>query len=367
MINYDNIIENDFEKEIYEEKKKEILKYLRIKKEMDFWDIVNTIGGSERRMIRLLDEMIRNNYINFNNGYFKILGDYNFSNLNCNCKKCKGTGVDINDLLEIKRDFTEIYNNKPKPTLLFDQRPVTINTSLRRVGLLEKNYDINENTKILFLGDDDITSIALALTKKCEIYVCDIDKRLLDYIEFVSKERNLNIKCFEFNVMNKVENQYKNFFDILVTDPTPEKNPFILFMNSAIKFTKKNGIIYTSIYSTAMKKTLELQKVITEMNLYISEMIKGFTLYKSLEELYTINDKKLFEKYNVKFDDETICFTETMFRCEKTPDTNIIENNIELKDILGKATKRVIKDKNKEVANSTEYLEKIREDIIKEI
>lgn len=361
-----NVIENDFEEEIYNDYENKIIKYLKEYGETTFWDIIKNVGGSERRMIRLLNEMVSVGEISFNNSKFYLKNEKNFIS-NCLCKECNGKRVNIDAFENIMETLKTIWQNKPKATFYFDQRPVTLKTTLRRVAYLMSNEDI-KNKKIIMLGDDDLTSIALALLKlDCEVVAVDADERLIQYINEVAKKYNLNLKGIVYNALNDTSEELKGKFDVLMTDPTPEKIPFTLFMNRAIELTKGEGsIIYTSIYSSAMKKTLDLQKIITDMNLYITDIIPRFTEYQSILELYTENDLKLFKKYGVTFNEDSICFTESLFRMEVTNETKKIKFKYKGSDIFGKATKRTIKDSKNDVQadkKDSEYLKKVQESL----
>lgn len=366
-MNLDKVIENDIEYDIYNNKIQEIKEYLNVFGPKTFWEIERAVGASERRTVRLLKEMENDNIIKFD----KLSSCFYLDKLNMPkhdnyiCESCNGKIVKLEKLRNVKKQLLEIWKNKPKPTLLFDQRPVTMDTSLRRVAyMLSKNDIYGKN--IVFLGDDDLTSICLALAyKNVNITVLDADKRLIDYINKIAKRNRLNIKALEYNVMDGVEKKLIGKFDTLMTDPTPEKIPFTIFTNSAIDLLKQDGILYVSIYSTAMSKNMDLQRVITDMNLYITDMIPGFTEYQAIEELYRESDKKLFEEYNVKFDENSICFTETLFRLIKNKDTHKLEIEYTAHDMMGKATKRVLKDKKKEVADESKYLDEVRHNIEK--
>lgn len=366
MINLNNVIENDIEYEIYKSKINEIEKYLKTFGKTGFWDIIKNVGGSERRMLRLINEMEKEGIISFDkkSSSFYLTGDDKKKHDSYKCHKCNGSCIEIDKFSRLDNILDEIWENKPLPTLLFDQRPVTRNTSLKRVAyLLTKNDVYNKN--IVFLGDDDLTSICLGLINKdCNITVLDADKRLINYINKVAKEKKLKIKAYEYNVMDEVPKEFLKKFDTLMTDPTPEKIPFTIFTNSAIDLTKDDGIIYTSIYSTAMSKNLDLQKTITDMNLYITEMIPCFTHYQYIYKLYRDSDIDLINKYNIKFDDDSICFTETLFRLEKTGKTKKIIIKYSGKDLMGKATKRAVSNPEEEVAKEDDYINELRELII---
>lgn len=352
-INYSEIIENDFELPLYKKKHDEVLEYLKTFSFSDFFTIVNNVGGSERRMMRLINQMVENGELIVKNNKFDIPNNYN-----------KYQDIDFN---YIEKEIKKIINNRPLPTLLFDQRPVTYKTTVNRVKYMLGSNDVYDK-KIVFLGDDDLTSIALALTKVgCEIEVLDIDKRLIEYINKISKDYSLNIKARVFSALEEMPNDLVHKFDVVATDPTPEKIPFTLFMNNCVNLAKgKDSIIYTSIYSSAMDETLDLQKVINDMNLYITDMIPGFTKYKAIYGLYSKKDLNFIDKYNIKIDDDSICFTETLFRMKLTKETKKLKITYRADNIFGKATKRVLKSDGSDVADHNDnYLEDVKKEFIK--
>lgn len=344
-IDINKVIENDFESSLYERKIKEVILYLDNFGPTPFWKIIKEVGGSERRMLRLINEMVLNKMINFD------------SENNCFYTKKE---KEENDIEKLRDMLEEIWKEKPDPTLFFDQRPVTMETTIKRVEYLLKNNDCN-NKKIVILGDDDLTSVALALcSKKSDVTVLEVDRRLVDLINNLSKKYNLNLEAYEFNATSELDSKFLHKFDVFMTDPTPEVIPFTLFMNNAVKLVKEEGgIIYTSIYSSAMDKTLALQNVINSMNLYITDIIPKFTSYQALYHLYRKSDIELMNKYNIEFDNNSICFTESLFRMETTKTTKTLPLDYTMSDIFGKATKRVIGNNKKDIAKKDDYIEEV--------
>lgn len=355
-MNIKKVIENDFEEKLYISKIDEVLNYLHTFSSATFFEIVRRVGGSERRMLRLLDEMVNDGAIYFKNNKFYLSTISNYKSYLCPI--CNGKRVYTNEY-DVSQ-LEEIFNNKPVPTLLFDQRPVTLETTINRVLYMLSNNDVN-NKNIVFLGDDDLTSLALAFyDKSISITVLDVDKRLIDYINKMSKKYELNIKAYTFDVTDTLKDEFRGKFDVVMTDPTPEALPFTIFMNTCINLLKKEGIIYTSIYSSAMEKDITLQRIITDMNLYITDIIPNFTEYQSLKGLFSKSDLELLKKYNITINSKSICFTESLFRMIKSRDTHTIKVSYKLEDIYGKAQKRAIKDKKNDLVTS-DYLTSVYE------
>lgn len=348
-IDFNKIIENNLELDLYRKLYLNILKYLSINDSASFLDILRDVGGSDRRILRLIDELINKNIIIHKDGLFKLKqnNQHNLNSKDFLCKNCRGSIIDIEKLSFIKKDMEIIFNKKPTPTFIFDQRPVTLETTLRRVAYLIFKGDI-QNQKIAILGDDDLTSIAIALTKLAkEIFVFDIDKRFISFINKVSKEFNLDINVIEQDFSKSTPKNLLNYFDVFMTDPTPTKIPFIVFTNFGIRLLKSTDSVgYLSLYSSAMNKNIDLQGIINKMGLLVTDMIPRFTEYDFIEHTYNQKDKELLHNYSKN--ERPICFTESLVRVKMTKKTKPIKFTYRQKELFGKATRRVLADFKKD-------------------
>lgn len=343
-IDFDKIIENRKELQLYVRLTGDILNYIQNNNEATFKEIIKNVGGSDRRVLRLLNQLVGLNILVFKKNRFTLNGNYQkeITISDVLCPYCDGKVVTISKRFEdIRKIMKEVYSNKPKPTFVFDQRPVNLETTIRRVEYLILRGDL-QNKKIAIIGDDDLTSIPIALTKLAkEVVVFDIDKRLISYIKKVKKQFNLKIKVIEQDFSKKLNKKFVNYFDVFMTDPTPEKIPFIVFTNFGIKLIKKKDSVgYLSIYSSAMDKTLDLQNALNEMGLFITDIIPNFTEYDFIEYTYNEKDKELLHRYSRG--EKPICFTESLVRTEATPKTKPIKIIYKQRDLFGKATKRVL-------------------------
>lgn len=352
LIDFSKIIENENEKPLYARLIGEIINYLKNNNSAEFNEIIKNIGGSDRRMIRLLNQMVEKDILVFNENRFSLKNQNEYSILSKDilCKFCNGQIVGSNDKFdEIKEIIKKVYEEKPKPTFVFDQRPVNFETTVRRAAYLLWRGDI-QNKKIAILGDDDLTSIAIGLMGVAkEITVFEIDKRLVEFIKKKSDEFNLNIKIVEQDLTNEVPDEFAENFDLFLTDPTPTKIPFSVFLNVAIKLVKKDlGRGYLSFLPSCMDKSIDIQKIITERGLLITDMIPFFTQYDFVKETYSDNDFKLLEKYSKGKSD--ISFFENLVRVETTNETKDISIKYSKEDLFGRATKRVLANPKKDPA-----------------
>ncbi|MHA2364487.1 MAG: bis-aminopropyl spermidine synthase family protein, partial [Candidatus Hodarchaeales archaeon] len=143
--------------------------------------------------------------------------------------------IDSNKLIELEKWI----NRRPPPKFELDQSRATFETQLKRFLLLLKNGDI-EGRKILFLGDDDATSLLLSVSKiKCKIFVIDIDERILSYLsEATQTIGGIQIKTLLHDLRDQLPENWQHSFDVVFTDPPytqPGANLFFQRGREALK------------------------------------------------------------------------------------------------------------------------------------
>jgi len=202
-------------------------------------------------------------------------------------------------LSDIPKDFAsiskieKILENRPEPDFALDQSHAIPSTVINRALYLLRKGDI-EGRKILFLGDDDATSLTVGLFNLAEeITVIDIDPNV---IKFLSESANtLSIKNYNVlihdlrepspvNVLNK--------YDIVIMDPPYTNEGLRLFLKRAKQILKTSIKIEGEAHKVLGKKCLlcfgnkppkETQLIqfsILDHGFIIKEMIPYFNLYK---------------------------------------------------------------------------------------
>jgi len=214
------------------------------------------------------------------------------------------------DLKRIREVLKKYQKFRPKPNRDLDQFNATIKTTVKRVMKLLNNGDLNDK-KVAFLGDDDLVSVAAALTHKCnKITVFEIDKRLNEFINKISKENDLEIEIIEQDLSQPIDKKWLDEYDVVFTDPPYTKEGINLFLNQAIKLIKKNflGRIYLCYGNSdrAREREVEIQKLILDHNLIIKTKLPQFNKY---------------------FGAESIGSQSSLYILDWTPSTKTIESN----------------------------------------
>ncbi len=195
------------------------------------------------------------------------------------------------EIIEIKEELQELFENRPQVDVTIDQSKSNIDTSLNRAMLSLENHNL-VGKRILCLGDDDLISIALGfLLKKLfnntihhttKITVMDIDKRIINYINDIAIKKSLPIKCEYVDFRMPLENNFKNQFDCIFTDPPYTLEGMNLFLSRGIEALRDDSglTIYFSYGHKSPDFQLAMQKCFLSMGLIVSEVMARFNNYE---------------------------------------------------------------------------------------
>jgi predicted methyltransferase len=200
------------------------------------------------------------------------------------CKTCNGRGIVLDEFFEDILNKVRVWAKKrPLVDTTIDQSFATPETSTYRAALMYERGDL-EGKRILFVGDDDLTSLPTALTNMAEeIAVVDIDERILKLIEKFSQKEGVKIKTIKHDLRNPLPEDLKERFDVVSTDPPYTVNGLKLFLSRGIEALGKEGIAYLSYSHKPIDEWLSIQKAITDMGFVISELIPNFNYYEGSE------------------------------------------------------------------------------------
>jgi len=202
------------------------------------------------------------------------------------CQTCQGRSIQVpNEFAPILEKLRKHLSTRPKPLPWLDQAYGTPETALVRALYMLEKGDV-EGRKIIFLGDDDFTSVAVGLLRSAkEITVVDVDPRLLKAIQLISKQENLHITCVECNLRKLFPKNLQYKHDIVFTDPPYTIAGLTLFISRGIIALqrRKGAGIYLAFAHQSPKKMLTMQKTLNAMGLAIVEQIPRFNIYEGAE------------------------------------------------------------------------------------
>jgi hypothetical protein len=202
------------------------------------------------------------------------------------CESCSGKTIRIGDRFRaIVEKLEEYAKQRPRPYTWLDQAFGTPETAILRALFMLEEGDV-EGRRIIFLGDDDLTSIATGLLRASrEIMVIDVDDRLLNLIRDISRQEGLNIECVHHDLRDPLPSELMNRYDVVFTDPPYTVEGLKLFLSRGIGALRKEkcASIYLAFAHKPPEEMLSLQAAINEMGLFIRELIPRFNRYEGAE------------------------------------------------------------------------------------
>lgn len=122
---------------------------------------------------------------------------------------------------DLLKTLTRYIENVPAPLSALDHVQATPETVLKRALWLDERYDLG-TAKLLFLGDHDLTSLAVrALRPDADLTVVDLDDRVLAYLDELSER---SIRTLHADLRVGLPPSVAGRMDLVFSDPpyTPE-------------------------------------------------------------------------------------------------------------------------------------------------
>lgn len=198
------------------------------------------------------------------------------------CEKCVGKGINFYGLFqEVFKKYKEAMKTRPQPTLKYSQGYMNERDVIARIALMHYHNDL-EGKSIAFIGDDDLVSVAAALTRlPSRILVLDIDQRIGEFIYRMNEKYNLQIEYKRYDVFNTLPKSISSSFDVVSSEPLETLKGFKTFLDRGIDCLRKKGSGYfglTTIESSAYKWH-KIEKHILEKNCVITDVMRDFSYY----------------------------------------------------------------------------------------
>lgn len=262
--------------------KKQILRQL-IKNPATFWELINYQDSHIVSFLQAIKELLKENIIEYKKPYFYLTGNIEILPYkDPGCLNCSPFSKD-SYWKEILQKFKDIVKDRPLPTSDFDQGFVRPEDTIKRVAFIYERGDL-EDTEIFILGDDDLISLSIALTKLPKrIVVVEIDERINKFIIKKTKELKYeNIEVYNYNVIDNLPQEFHKSFDVFITDPVETYKGLKLFISRCINSLKGVGSVGYMGFThreASLKKWYQFEKFILESGLVITDILRDFTIY----------------------------------------------------------------------------------------
>ncbi|HGJ64454.1 TPA: putative methyltransferase [bacterium] len=186
--------------------------------------------------------------------------------------------------------LTRYKDKRPAPKRDYEQFTAAIETTAKRAVLLDFLGDVRSK-RVLFLGDDDFTSVVTANIKSAqEVAVLDIDGRIIDNIGSISEELDLGIRRVRHDLRKPITADLRGRFDVVFTDPPYTLEGIRLFVSrglEAIDKLNQTARVYVCYGNSdrAKERFLPIQEVLTDAGLMLRWVLDRFNRYHGAESI----------------------------------------------------------------------------------
>lgn len=220
--------------------------------------------------------------------------------------------VDESLLRDIEGILGKYAGKRPNPERNLDHVRATEETLALRGALLQRTL-VGARRKLLFLGDNDLTSIAHAIATGGgeATTIVDIDRRILDFIDDVASAEGFNISVLEHDLRNPLPKDAMPEQDVVFFDPPYTPKAINVWLRRAIELTLKSGrkkarkspdrlankeyFLCYGYTDRSTERGLAVQEVITALRLIVTEKIRGFNRYHGAASIGSTSDLYLLQ------------------------------------------------------------------------
>lgn len=297
-----------------------------MKSKKSFWELLDENRCIVKDFITALNDLFREGLIGVEGNAIYItekgLKEINRSILDFKsetCDKCEGKGIILGGKFKyVLEEFKRIVEKRSPPNALFFQGYMREYDVISRIALMHKYDDLADRGFIL-IGDDDLLSVALALTGlPSKIFILDIDEKLGEFIRAISREYGFEIEFRKYDVSNPLPKDLRGIFDVFSSEPLETLSGLKAFLSRGVACLRENGVGYfgLSTAEASSKKWMSIEKMLLRMNCVITDIIKDFSRYKTLYETVSYENFTTKLKFQVEMNPGIYWYKSSLFRFE---------------------------------------------------
>jgi N4-bis(aminopropyl)spermidine synthase len=204
------------------------------------------------------------------------------------CPRCAGRGLVVRaELKPLLDEMKQIAWAAPPARSELDQCHCTPETKLRRVLALHE-ADALVGRRVLFLGDDDLTSLAIERVVRrlgstasiASLAVVDLDRAVVEHVSRALVDAPFPSLCVELDLREPLPLSLRGAFDTVVTDPPYTVAGADLFLTRAAEaLDASGGDVFFSFGSRRPGVALLVQRRIVEQGFAIVRLQRDFNEY----------------------------------------------------------------------------------------
>jgi hypothetical protein len=216
-------------------------------------------------------------------------------------------------LASLRERLARFLDDRPPPAAGYDQRHVTPRTALLRALYLLHRGDL-AGRRVILLGDDDLTSLALALVGGAAgLTVLEIDERLVAFLDRRLAEIDVpDARVLLYDAGQELPDDLLGVADTFLCDPS--RPLYDLFLQRGKEALRPGGALYTFVYPShsLIGPDHDFLRRAMEKDLTLTDLLPSFSEYQRYLASLPVEFAGRYPAGDSP--DETICFTESLAR-----------------------------------------------------
>jgi predicted methyltransferase len=205
------------------------------------------------------------------------------------CSTCAQREIVVPESLAAVAKKLAVAEAAAPPTRLeLDQAHCTVETKIRRVLVMHEEGAL-DGKRVLLLGDDDLTSLAIKLVAEQlgvgaairEVVVVDIDAALVSFLQRSLRAAPFRIECVVHDLREPLPERLRQTADTVFTDPPYTSEGAALFLSRAVEAADRGSRadVFLAFGARRPEVSLAVQRTISEMGLVVRRLVRNFNEY----------------------------------------------------------------------------------------
>jgi predicted methyltransferase len=208
--------------------------------------------------------------------------------LDAGCPTCAHRGVVVPPQLSVaKHELAALAEDAPPARLEIDQTHCTVETKIRRVLAMYEAGAL-DGGRVLLLGDDDLTSLAIKLVVEQlglgatirELVVLDVDPAVVSFVRRELSGAPFPSRCLEHDLREPIPAELVGSAEAVFTDPPYTAQGAELFLSRAAEAAAPpRANVFLCFGSRRPEETLALQRTIAALGFTVRALTRNFNDY----------------------------------------------------------------------------------------
>lgn len=189
-------------------------------------------------------------------------------------------------LAGLRERYARLLGGRPEAIAPYDQGHLTVDSVVGRVREMAAFGDLVAGCRVLVLGDDDLISLALALTGlPARVTVLEIDERIGAFIRRHARRLGAPVEVHAFDVRQPLPPAHLGAYDLFVCDPTESESGLRAFLSRGLEGLRPGpgaaGWFGLTLIEASYAKWRQVQHWLTGLPVVISAILPDHGRYEN--------------------------------------------------------------------------------------